>query len=176
MARGNYRHFLKVFLRGESDTVIVEVREQEADRLRSVINRVAGDSTDCAFFWFDTVDGKSYAVNLGMVQAVHFLWDPTTLPADLTRYEGPIVIALRDRTEKIEAYTDSPEQLYGFFSELEHGAEGVPFPGFEDEDGETLFVRASEIAYAMAPLHLIDEGRQVVNDELDDTDPDAEDA
>jgi hypothetical protein len=176
MPRGNYRHFLKLFLRGEVDTLILEVREQETDRLRAVIDRFGGDPAQSGFFWFDTVDGKSFAINLGVIQAVHFLWDPTPLPADLTRYDGPIVIALRDRGQKIETDTESPEQVYGFFTELEHGPEVVPFPGFEDEDGETLLIRASEIAYVMAPLYLIEEGRQIVSEELNGSDPNAEDA
>jgi hypothetical protein len=175
MPRGNYRHFLRLLLRGDPEALVVEVRESEADRLRSIIDRFAGESSTCAFFWFDTVDGKSYAVNLGAVQAVHFLWDGTPLPVDLTRYEGPIVISLRDRRERIEAHTDSPEELFGFFSELEQGAEVVPFPSFPDEDGERLFVSASEVVYAMAPVHVIDEGKQKVNEELGDPDAGAED-
>jgi len=176
MPRGNYRHFLKLFLRGEADTLIVEVRQQEVDRLRAVIDRFGDDSDQREFFWFDTVDGKSFAINLSAIQVVHFLWDPSPLPADLTRYDGPIVIALRDRAQKIETNTESPEQVYVFFTELDHGPEVVPFPGFEDEDGEVLLVRASEIAYVMAPLYLIEEGQQIVREELNGSDPNAEDA
>ena len=176
MARGNYRHFLKLFLRGEFDTLIVEVREQETDRLHDIVDRLSGDPAQSEFFWFDTVDGKSFAINLSLLQAVHFLWDPTPLPPDPTRYEGPIVIALRERKQTIDTDTASPEQVFAFFIELEHGPEMVPFPGFEDEDGETLLVRASEIAYVMAPLHLIEEGRLIVRGELDGSDPNAEDA
>jgi hypothetical protein len=176
MARGNYRHFLKLFLRGESDALIVEVREQETDRLSGIVDRLSSDPAQSEFFWFDTVDGKSFAINLSLLQAVHLLWDPTPLPPDPTRYDGPIIIALRERKQTIETDTASPEQVYAFFTELDAGPEVIPFPSFEDEDGETLLVRASEIAYVMAPLHLIEEGRQILKEELEGSDPNAEDA
>lgn len=176
MPQANYRHFLKLFLRGEADILILEVREQETDRLRTMMDHLDNNAAQSGFFWFDTIDGRSIAINLCVVQAVHLLWDPTPFPADMTRYDGPIIIALRERERKIETDTASPEEVYAFFTELEHSRDGVPFPSFEDEDGETLLVRASEIAYVIAPVDLIVEGRRIMRVELDDSDPNAEDA
>lgn len=174
MPQGTYRHFLKIFLRGEAEPLIVEVRKQEVDRLQRTLEAASGAPNQIDFFWFDAVDGKTFVVNLRLAQAFHFLWEPS-LPSDQTRYEGPIVIALRGREERLEAGTDSPEQLYVFFTELQHGSDVIPFSGFEDEDGESLIVRASEVAYIMAPLHLVEEGRKIVDRELRGQRPDGED-
>lgn len=174
MPEGNYRHFLKLYLRDEIDPLIEEVRAEEINRLKNIAARCEDEGGPNEFFWFDTVDGKSLVINLRLLQAVHFLWEPTPLPPEPTRYEGAVMIALRGRKEKIETDTEAPEQLYDFFSNLEHGPEVVPFPSFEDEDGERLMFNASEIVFALAPLHLIREGKNIVMAELEDTEDEPE--
>ena len=163
MTKPNYRHFLKLFLKEETSPLIEEIREQESTRLRNVIDQ--GAQTPNEFFWFDTVDGKSVAINLALLQGVHFLWEPSPLPPDVTRYEGSIVIALLGRAQRIETHWTSPEQIYDFFTNLQHGPEVVPFHGFEDEDGERLMFRASEVVFTIAPLQVIEEGRVIAAEE-----------
>ena len=174
MPQGSYRHFLKIILRGEAQPLHVEVRKQVIDRFRLITEQTRVAPDPGSFFCFDSVDGKTFAVNLGLVQAVHILWEPSHAE-DLTRYEGPIVVAFRDRKEHSEVHADAPEELYGFFIDLDAGAEIAPFPGFDDEDGERFIVNAREMVYIIAPFHLVEEGRKTVKQEMDDGEPCSDD-
>lgn len=92
------------------------------------------------------------------MQAVRFLWNPAELPPDTSRDEGMIRICLRGRAELLETYTESPDQLFALFFELEQGPGEFPYPSFEDEDGELVQLNAKEVVWVMAPTHLLDEG------------------
>ena len=170
MPQGSYRHFLTFILRGEAERFHVEVRKEVIDRFCLITDETRIVPSLGSFFCFDSVDGKTLAINLCLVQGVHVLWEPS-YAQDLTRHEGPIVIAFRDRLERLEVLTHAPEQLYGFFLELDAGAEIAPFPSFEDEDGERCIVNAREVIYVIAPFHLVEEGRKIVEREMGGDDP-----
>lgn len=167
MPQGSYRHFLKFTLRGEAEPLHVEVRKEVIDRFKVITQDSRLAPNLGSFFRFDTVDGKTFAINLGFVQGVHILWEPS-FAEDLVRHEGPIVVAFRDRCERHDFLTHAPEQLYVFFLELESGAEAAPFPSFEDDDGELFMVNAREVLYAIAPYHLVEEGRKIVMQDIGD--------
>lgn len=141
--------------------LIVEVRKEEAERLRLMLDDCSARSSTTRFFVFDAVDGRSIAINLSDVQAVRFLWDPVDLPPDTKRAEGAIQILLRGREAPLEEYPDSPEQLFDLFANLDYGPEIVPYPSFDDADGEPLQLNANEVVSVVAPTHLLSEGARL---------------
>jgi hypothetical protein len=104
-------YFLRFLIRDHADDLIVEVRKEEATRLRLMLDDCSAPSSTTRFFVFDAVDGRSIAINLSDVQAVRFLWDPVNLPPDTKRAEGAIQILLRGREAPLEEYPDSPKTL-----------------------------------------------------------------
>ncbi len=164
----SYRHFLKFFLRDEAEPLIVEVPEQEATRFTDALNWLGNEGPP--FFCFESVDGRSLAVNMSFVQAAHLLWEPAAAPSDRLWHDGPIVIALRGREEPVETGVSSPAEVLSLFLELEAGLEASPFTSLEDEDGELLILNRSEIVFATVPSHALSEGRRMAEDDLDDLD------
>ena len=79
-------YHIRFLLKNQADDLIVEVRKREADRLTERL--ATGAVMRTGFFWFETVDGRSIALNLEDVQAVRFLWDMTSLPSDTVRHDG----------------------------------------------------------------------------------------
>jgi len=156
------KYFLLFLIRNQSSNLVFETRKQEAERLAKILDNAEPPSELMSFFWFNTLDGRSVAINLSDVQAVRFLWDPTDLPTDILRDEGGIRIYLRGRDKPLEEDTDDPDQLYDFFTNLEHGQNVVAYPKFDDVDGEPLQFNASEIVLVIAPTHLLDEGRRII--------------
>ena len=155
------RYFLSFLICDQDDPLLCEVRKSESDRLASILAE-ANDSSLTEFFWFKTVDGKSIAINLRFVQVARFLWEPAESPSDTARNEGMVYICLRGRHLPLETYTESPDRLFELFMNLQYGPDVVPFPKFDDEDGETLQLNAREVVWVMAPTHLIEEGEQMV--------------
>ena len=150
------RYYLRFLIRNQSEDLLCEVRQGESSRLSSILDDVEWPFDTTRFFRFNTVDGRSVAVNLSDVQAVRFLWDPTPLPPDTTRDDGEILISLRGRREPLKTYTDWPEQLAELFRDLELGPDLVAFPKFDDEDGEPLQLNAREIVWITAPAHIVE--------------------
>lgn len=101
-------HYLRFLIRNRADDLIVEVRKQTADRLRLRLDSDDSQAVRDGFFWFDTVDGRSIAINFEDVQGVRLLWDVAAHPSDNVRYEGRTSIYLRGRAAPIE---DSTENL-----------------------------------------------------------------
>ncbi len=163
MPKAEYRHFLRLFLRDEAEPLLIEVREQEITRFTNALEWFGGEGRHEPFFCFESVDGRSVALNRSFLQAVHLLFEPASAPPDRLRYEGPTVVALRGRKAHIETGESSPDELYSFFLELESGLQEAPFPSFEDEDGERLIFNSSEIVFVTAPTHTLHEGRQMAN-------------
>jgi hypothetical protein len=159
------QHFLKFIIHNQTDDLLLEVREAEVDRIRNQINDFNGDTSEVRFHWIETVDGKNIIINMACVQAIRILWDAVEFPSDMTRSQGPIVIALRGATEQLKFHTEEPDQIYDLFTNLEHGPDVVPYPMCNDEDGEPIIINAREVVWVMAPTHIIDEGRQIVIEE-----------
>ena len=162
-------YHIRFLLKNQADDLIVEVRKSEADRLTERL--ATGAVMRTGFFWFETVDGRSIALNLEDVQAVRFLWDMTSLPSDTVRYDGQLSIYLRGRATPIEDSTAHIEAVYDLFTNLEYGPETVPYPSIVDEDGELIYFDAREVVMVIAPIHMLQEaGRRIARaDGLDDS-------
>ena len=158
-------HFLYFLLRDESDDLVCEVRANECDRLRDALINSGSSDVMSEFFVFDTVEGRTVAINLAHVQAVRYLWDPTKFPSDLKRDSGAINICLRGRENALEEYTENPEQLSALFSTLDYGSDIEAFPSFLDEDGEELQLNAKEIVWVAAPSHLLKDGYHIIEED-----------
>ncbi len=160
-------HFLYFLLRGKSEDLVCEVRANECDRLRNALFSSECSEAESEFFVFDTVEGRTTAINLAQVQAVRYLWNPAKFPTDLKRDSGAINICLRGRKETLEEYTENPEQLSALFSTLECATNIEPFPSFPDEDGEELQLNAKEIVWVAAPSHLLKKGYRIIEKDRD---------
>jgi hypothetical protein len=165
-------HHICFLIRNRADDLIVEVRKEIIERLQLRLDSDASRALDGGFFWFDTVDGRSIAINFEDVQAVRLLWDVAAHPSDTVRCEGHISIYLRGRAAPIEDNTEDLESLYDLFTNLEYGPETVPYPCLIDEDGEAIYLDAREVVMVVAPSHLLQEaGRQLAREGgLDDSD------
>ena len=157
-------HSLKLLLRSIEQPLILNVIEEECDRLKSVLATLTIDESSIAFFNLSTLDGKLYSINLRYLQAVNYLWEPSPLALDRIRYEGAIEVHLMNRESPVETYTETPSEVYDFFCGLELDS-GLSFLGFTDNDGELLYFQCNEIIYAMTPEHIYKEGEIIVNQE-----------
>lgn len=165
-------HHIRFMIRNRADDLIVEVRKQIVDRLQLRLDSDASAAVRDGFFWFDTVDGRSIAINLEDVQSVRLLWNVAAHPSDTVRYEGNTNIFLRDRAAPIADNTENLESLYDLFTNLEYGPETVPYPSLIDEDGELIYLDAREVVMVVAPIHVLQEaGREIAREDgLDDSD------
>lgn len=164
MAKNYSIHFL-IRDRENGKGITLPVRKGEQDRLRSILDGYSGDTNRLGFVWLDAIDGRSVAINLKYVQAVRYLWEPSSAPPDAVRFEGQVSIYLCGRAEPLVEGVADPVGLYDFFSNLQYGADIVAFPHFEDVDGETIQFNASEIMWVVAPKIVLDEGSEIISNE-----------
>ncbi|NEZ03072.1 hypothetical protein G4Y73_02780 [Wenzhouxiangella sp. XN201] len=165
MAQGVYRYFLKFFFRGQVEPLVAEVLERERDRVREIVAANPVNATNEGFLCFDTVDGKSVAVNPNFVQVLHILFEPS-FPSGPGRYEGPVLMYMRDADDPFETFIEDPEQAYDLFFHLENGPDVVPAVSFDDEDGEQVIIAARELLFIVIPRHVLEEGRQLVEEDM----------
>ncbi|WP_300674962.1 hypothetical protein [Desulfoluna sp.] len=164
-----YTYTLKLYLATVEEPVFVNLREKEKDRFTSILSLFGEDGDSSGFFVSDTIDGKCIGVNIQLIQAVNILWEPTVTLDDLTHYDGPIRLLLKNRAEAIETDTETPDELHEFFTMIDLGPEVSGFfAGFTDLDGEELLINTDELVYIEAPSSLIDEGWEIIteNDEI----------
>lgn len=163
-------HHIRFLMRSQAKDLIFEVRQKDCERLEHLLLNAHGDVEDKGFFWFDSLDGRSIAINLRYVQGVRFIWDRAALPSDIKYYDGPTRIFLSGRTDAIEDDTENLEELYDFFTNLEYGPGTVPYPCLVDEDGEMIYFDANEVVMVSAPAHLVQKGGRLIakEDGLDD--------
>ena len=160
-------YFIRFLFRDQSESLLCQVLKNESERLELVLNDLNKD----LFFCFDDVQGRTVAVNLEEVQAVQYLWEPVAFGPDILCNDEPVRVKLRGRSEIVESDVGDYEHLADFFFDLQHGPNSVSHPKFEDEDGEWLQFRATEIVWVSAPAHIINEGIELVEkrDGLTDT-------
>jgi hypothetical protein len=151
------QYLVNFLVKGFSEPVEFEVREHDWSRIQNLFEQgLFLDET--RFVVFDSLDGRSVGINISDVQCVRYLWNPVELPADLRHNNDPVTVWIRDRAVPVTARADQSDALSAFFLSLESGASYVPFPSFEDEDGELFQVSALEVVMATAPTHEINEG------------------
>lgn len=71
-----------------------------------------------------------------------------------------IIISLKNNERPIIAFSESSEQLFGFFQDMASESSAAKYLGFVDEDGSLLRINTQEILITSAPSHLINEGRR----------------
>lgn len=166
------QYFLVFVVRNYKTNLSFQVSLGTSERLAGILED--RDWQSPGFFQFETMDGRTVAINLEQVQAIRYLWEPFPVTyADVTTDEekggtededgdedgdgDTVSIYLRDSETPISTYPPYPEELYDFFAALESAPQSQRFPAFHDEDGELLQINAREIVWATAPTHLIDE-------------------
>ena len=151
---------LRLLLAGHDD-VVCEIRNAEAERLKSVLGT---DASERNFFWFDTIDGRSIIVNLDYLQGVRYLWDVAAAPPDSRVNEDEDMhIALVDRELISETPSEDAREVYTLFWLLELG--GNETVTFNDVDGEEFTLVARQIVYLTVPKQIMDDGRREVAEE-----------
>lgn len=151
---------LRLLLAGQDD-LVCEVRNAEAERLKTILG---ADSSRRAFFWFDTIDGRSIIVNLDYLQGVRYLSDVAAAPPDSRVNEDEDMnIALLGREVISEVPSEDPKEIYMLFWLLELG--GDKHVTFIDVDGEDFTLVARQIVYLTVPKQVMDDGRREVAEE-----------
>lgn len=175
------KHCLLILLRDVAEDLVLHVDEAESERLRSRL--AMHDVTEPGgFHGCETVEGRSYILNLAYVQGVRFLWDvdyakvvaaengsgaanDEIAPEEGGEEEdyGPMLIKFRDRAEPLDVGLPDADDAYTLFWQLELDSDINPT--FIDADGEPFFLVASEIQWIEAAAGLLEEGRRIVEAE-----------
>ena len=159
----NYTYFLHLYFRTMKDPCTFKIRKKESERFKLNLESHNKNNSLASFFIGDTIEGKCIGINLSLIQTIRLLWEPSTLPEDEERYEGPIKIFLLNRESPILTDTENPEILFDFYRSLEHGPETVgKFVTFIDIDGEEVIINIEELIYIECPKSLTDAGWQMV--------------
>jgi len=139
--------------RERAQDLVVPVRKAESDRLEMALSAAcAGEARFCVF---DTLEGRTFALNLAELQAARFLWEPSALPPDNVRDEGTIEVLLRGRADPLEVGAADPGEVSDLFLTLDCGSELCRYVGFQDEDDELLQLNPKEVVWLAAPTHLL---------------------
>lgn len=161
----HYTYILQIYFRGLDEPQDFKVRKKESVRFRNNLDSFGHDDVSAFFFVCQTIEGKYVAVNIAQIQAIHVLWEPSAFPEDEKHYEGLIKILLLNRKMPIEVETEEPDQLYDFYSDLEHGPEVVGrFVSFSDENGEELIINIEQLLCIECPSSLVNEGYEIVKE------------
>ncbi len=167
----HYTYILTVYFKGMEEPCIFHVRKKASERflncLDSLYSKAFHSSFNCS-----TLGGRTVSINLEQVQASHIQWQPTKIPEEETRHDGPIKVFLSNRKAPVELEPMDSEGLYEFFFQLENYIEeDYPFKGFKDIDDELIMFRTKEILYAECSKHMFDEGWQTVNEQEESEEP-----
>lgn len=169
--KGNYRHYIQLYMKGIKEPFAIEVPLSEVDRLKRNISDRDFEKIQDFFFICNSLKGKSYAFNLGLIQHANILWEPIEFFEGPKRYEGPIEIYYKDRENSLETDVLEADSLAELFVILEHGPKTCDeyFYLFLDGDGEQVIVQLLEIICVVGPTHLLDEGFKMYFDTPDES-------
>lgn len=165
-------HFFKVWMRGHVDPFVFAVTAHEKRRLFSIVQDELVDSEAMSFIVFDSVD-KRIAINLAELVTCQFLFNPLGgfEESNVTRGLGPInsedVLIFQGGVgvpmvfcPEADDPDSDPDGSMGYFNEIFFRLELSPEPServhFEDEDGESVFVRLGSLALLSVPLWVVD--------------------
>jgi hypothetical protein len=177
------RHTLKILLRGHEKCYLFPLSEEDAGRLyRAVQIEQPETSENCRFIVFDSEDVR-VAIRLRAALFAHFLWDPDICAVEAPQpddsddspsqsvhvyFEGrarPMVVGV-DPDSDSKGESDDSDLNYIFTMLDTGGVQAHERLQLVDEDGESAFLRAGDIAMLTAPLWaLIPEGPDAANDE-----------
>lgn len=154
-------HFFKFILKGYTKDLVTEVRESDINRLKEILFNYEVRAVNFDYFWFHSINGRSYAINLSYVQAVSYLWEPVDAPPDTMRDEGAIELYFAGKQEPLIIDGADKDTLYDLFYDLELKSAKMSCPLLIDDDGEEIQFFAREIVYVTAPSHMISEGEKI---------------
>lgn len=162
-----YQHFTLLYCIGRKDPFLIAMRRDDAIRLQELLQSSA--KGQYRFFCCDTVDGKTIALNLSCLQAIHFRFEPSAFPEDMKRYSGGIKVFLRERKEPIKLSPGAPDQVSAFIAYLETGADPEElYLALTDSEGEQLMVNIAELVLIEVPSHIVIEGERELTADVDE--------
>ena len=153
-------HSVALFLRGMSECLVIDVREEESRRLRIALAAMDANEQTLGFFRLRTLDSRVLVVNLSKIQLARLLWDRVTSPPDMTVDEGEQIRAYFDGRGWVDlGYTEEPIALYYAIERLETMVDSQSFVGYDDEDGEDVFISPVDLVCLSVPAWLFQEGK-----------------
>lgn len=185
---GDTRQYtLKVILRGHEDPLFFSFAPNELDRLFGAVQQGESIESELSFIVFDS-ERVRVAINLRSIIFCHFLWDIGNHKLIRTEPEEPVedddspdqavevffgknpapVRIIAEAEAGPDADSDS-NHLNFIFCALDGGCEPQERLHIVDEDGESAFLRAGDIALLTAPLWVLDR-RELDAPNLDDQD------
>lgn len=182
------QHTLKILLRGHEKPMFFSLPAYEVDGIFSRVQEEESDTVEVTFMVFDT-DDLRVAINLREVIFCHFLWDAgfmSGLPDD----QAEIAQDDANPREKVQVFfsgnctptwfgpeaedrTDNDDENRYFntiFIRMDFGVQKHERLHFVDEDGESAFLRAGDIALLTVPLWIVDPDERIDADGPDEDD------
>lgn len=175
-------HCLKVWMRGHTEPIFFPLLAHEKRRVFRVVQDEGSDADTASFMVFDSAD-KRIAINLAELFACQFLFEPLGMldAPDSSKVSEPLngaeVFIYQAGSETPITFTPevdmgdpADEGDEGYFGNILWTLEMSPSQTerlhFQDEDGESVFLRVGSLALLSVPLWVIDP------DELDAIVPD----
>lgn len=167
------RYKLKVIMRGHRDPMFFPFDANELDRLFSAIQREDAGDSGMSFIVFDSNELR-VAINLQATMFSHFLWDVDI--GKVIRAVAPEVDEEVDPSQRVQVFLaensapltigaemengddidNGNNYLNNIFGLLENDVQPNERLHIVDEDGESAFLRAGDVALLTVPLWLLD--------------------
>lgn len=182
-------HTLKMLLRGHDEPMFLSLPAREVDGIFDRVQDEEDETEQLTFMVFDT-DDLRVAINLRELVFCHLLWDAGFTLA-LSDDQVMIESDETDPREAVQVYLagERTPLSFGAESEASHDIEneGSYFNRilfvlcigsvqqhqrlhFVDEDGESAFLRAGDVAMLTVPLWVLDPDERFYDDDPDEND------
>lgn len=165
-------HCLKVWMRGHVEPIFFPLLAHEKRRVFRAVQDESTDSESISFVVFDSAD-KRVAINLAELFACQFLFEPlvTLDDPDSSKVSEPLngseVFVYQSRQQEPIRFVpesdlgdpddEGDEGYFGnIFQMLETNPAHFERVHFEDEDGESVFLRVGNLALLSVPLWVVD--------------------
>lgn len=165
-------HCLKIWMRGHTEPIFFPLLAGEKRRVFRVVQDESTDADTASFMVFDSAD-KRIAINLAEVFACQFLFEPlwTVDDRDSSKVSEPLngeeVFVYQSGSEtpirftpEVDMGNPNDEGDEGYFGNIFWTLEMSPAQTdrvfFQDEDGESVFIRLGSLALLSVPLWVMD--------------------
>ncbi len=176
------QHCLKVWLRGHDEAIYFPLSPQEKRRLFQAVQGEMADSELTSFVVFDSWD-KRIAINLAELSACQFLFEPMAGASEpdsssvsesldsqrVFAFQGGASTPITFEPEVDRPEPDDEDGL-GEFGDIFFRLQLNPEPSqrlhFQDEDGESVFLRVGSLALLSVPLWVVEPDSDVQAEEV----------
>lgn len=152
------KYSLRFLIDGISDFLVYRVEKEDSERLKKMLAQPESKIRNSPFFFFSTKNGLTVALSVPDIHLVNFLWDPpTTVFHSEEEIEDVVTVYFRRRTRPYQTGISTPRDLGRLFFYLDSvDMEEEPFLYFDDEDGEEVALRPSQVVLLTAPSRFVE--------------------